>query len=112
MCLHAGSESECWQLREEVGRLEARLSEEREAHLQASTQQQGEVEVGRRHVAQLEAALQQCKVEVEGHMSRLEKDSTQYSTQIWQVKAQVSTCMVHVTFSYMHVTFMWYVASL
>ena len=76
-------------MREEVGRLEVRLSEEREAHLQASAQLQGEVEVGHRQVAQLEASLQQCQAEVEGHVSRLEEDSTQYSTQIWQVKAQV-----------------------
>lgn len=83
--MHVGGDSECWRLREQVGRLEAQVEEEREAHLRSANQLHAEVD----HIAQLEGSLQQCKMEMGGHMTRLEEDSTHHTTQIWQMKSQV-----------------------
>ena len=89
MLLHVGSESECWRLREQVDQLETQLREEKETHVRATKHLRAEVDGGCNHVAQLEGALQQCKVELAGHMSRMEEDSTHHTTQIWQMKSQV-----------------------
>lgn len=87
--LCAGSESECWRLREQVEQLETQLQQEKEARVGVTNQLRVEVESGCGHVAQLEGALQQCKVELAGHMTRMEEDSAHHTTQIWQMKSQV-----------------------
>ena len=87
-----GSDSECWGLREQVERLQAQQGEEKEAHLRTTNQLRAEVEAGCGQVAQLEGALRQYKVELEGHMTRQQEDSTHHTTQLWQMKSQVGVC--------------------
>lgn len=84
-----GSEDECWRLREEILNQERQREEEKAAHRRAMSELQLEVESGCARVSRLEEALQQCRVELEGHVGRVREDASRHKAQIKQTRSQV-----------------------
>ena len=58
---------------------------EREGHMKAMGRLQKEVEGGKSRVAKLETALQECREQLYGHMTKAEEDSTHYAVLMQQV---------------------------
>lgn len=86
LLLLLGTEAECGRLQERVVGLERQLEGEKEGRARAVRKLQGEVEGSRTHVAKLEATLQECRAQLNGHVTKAEEDSTQHGMLIRQVR--------------------------
>lgn len=87
--MYVVSETECQKLHEQVFGLNRRVEEDSTSHSRDLRQLQDQLEARDAHYAELEGALQRCRVELQGHVTRVEQDSTQHTTQMWQMKRQV-----------------------
>lgn len=84
-----GSELERSRLSEKVKELERQAEEERASHRKAMKHLQAEVKSGTANITQLESTLHQRQMELEGHLTRVEEDSSHHKTQMWHLRHQV-----------------------
>lgn len=72
------------------------MGDERVSRAKVVTELQVEVEDGSSRVAQLEGNLRQCQAEVEGHVTRIERQAAQHKEEMRQAKRQVrETVEIH-----------------
>ena len=85
----SGVEVEKSRLDEKVVELESLLSGEKILHSRAMSDLNAEIESGCTRVSQLERELSQCKMELEGHVTRVKEDTANHQAQVWQMRRQV-----------------------
>ena len=83
------SHSETTSLSERVNNLMKQLEQERASHSEAMQVLQVEVEGGNMRVTQLEHALDLCRSELEGHVSRVGEAMQVHKSEVEELKKQV-----------------------